>query len=86
MTTETLCKCPTCGGDAMMGWSGLELVANSGDETLATQYYKSVSLDVGAEDYKSALRKAIHEEYKVGRLTSNNKVYFLKLMDTTNLE
>jgi sensor domain CHASE-containing protein len=39
----------------MMGWSGLELVANSGDETLASKHYKSV----GIEAYKSALRKAI---------------------------
>ena len=38
------------------------------------------------EAYKSALRKAIHEEYKVRRLTSSAKAYFLKLMETTNPE
>ena len=32
-------KCPTCGAPAKMTWSGLDLVAESGDETLASKHY-----------------------------------------------
>lgn len=42
--TNRLCKCPTCGGDAVFSWSGLDLVANTGDETLASKTYESISL------------------------------------------
>lgn len=34
-------KCPTCGGDCTMSWSGLDLVSNTGDETLAQKHYKA---------------------------------------------
>lgn len=33
-------KCPTCGAPATFEWQGLELVAESGDETLASKVYK----------------------------------------------
>lgn len=33
-------KCPTCGAPANFEWSGLDLVAESGDETLASKSYK----------------------------------------------
>lgn len=33
-------KCPTCGAPAKMTWSGLDLVAESGDETLASKHYE----------------------------------------------
>jgi len=33
-------KCPTCGAPTEMKWSGLELVEQSGDETLASKFYK----------------------------------------------
>lgn len=33
-------KCPTCNAPAKMTWSGLELVANTGDETLAEKHYQ----------------------------------------------
>lgn len=32
-------QCPTCGTKCRIEWSGLDLVANSGDETLATKTY-----------------------------------------------
>lgn len=37
MKTE---KCPTCGAPAKMTWSGLDLVAETGDETLAQKHYE----------------------------------------------
>lgn len=33
-------KCPTCNAPAKMTWSGLDLVAESGDETLASKHYE----------------------------------------------
>lgn len=35
-------ECPTCGAASTMSWSGLELVENSGDETLASKHYKQI--------------------------------------------
>lgn len=31
--------CPTCGTECTTSWAGLDLVANTGDETLATKCY-----------------------------------------------
>ena len=33
-------KCPTCGAPSETQWYGLDLVAESGDETLASKGYK----------------------------------------------
>lgn len=35
-------KCPTCGGNVNVSWSGLELVQNTGDETLASKHYTTI--------------------------------------------
>jgi hypothetical protein len=40
---KTIQKCPTCGTDCHIEWSGLELVENTGDETLATKTYKPIN-------------------------------------------
>lgn len=40
--------CPTCSAPCKISWSGLELVANTGDESLASKHYhfdQSVSFD-----------------------------------------
>lgn len=46
-------KCPECGGPCTMEWSGLDLVANTGDETLASKYYTAII----PEKTNSELRK-----------------------------
>ena len=33
-------KCPTCNAPSKMTWSGLDLVAETGDETLASKHYE----------------------------------------------
>lgn len=33
-------KCPTCNAPSKMTWSGLDLVTESGDETLASKHYE----------------------------------------------
>lgn len=40
--TEGLAPCPECGSPCRIEWSGLELVENTGDETLATKHYRPV--------------------------------------------
>lgn len=49
--------CPECGGPCTMTWSGLELVENTGDETLATKHYHSKAPDMYAllKEAKEAL-------------------------------
>ena len=37
-------KCPCCGTQCEVKWYGLELVAESGDETLASKSYKPVEV------------------------------------------
>lgn len=35
-------KCPTCNAPVKMTWGGLDLVEQSGDETLATKHYEFI--------------------------------------------
>lgn len=56
-------ECPTCGAPSTMSWSGLELVENSGDETLAAKHYQhiqNVNIDIKnilAYGFKMFLKK-----------------------------
>jgi hypothetical protein len=42
-------KCPTCGTLCEVKWHGLDLVAESGDETLASKSYKPYELPTEEE-------------------------------------
>lgn len=46
MTTE---KCPTCGTECNIEWYGLELVENTGDETLASKSYTPLAIPLHRE-------------------------------------
>jgi hypothetical protein len=48
-------NCPNCGALCTISWSGLDLVENTGDETLATKNYHNVSNDLE----KSLLNKEL---------------------------
>lgn len=53
-------KCPTCGAPVTFEWQGLELVAESGDETLASKVYKYAQastppINDGVEDLRKTL-------------------------------
>ena len=48
--------CPECGAPCTLSWSGLDLVENTGDETLATKHYEFVYSDV--DKLKEALKQA----------------------------
>lgn len=39
MKDKQTTPCPTCGSPCTISWSGLDMVENSGDETLATKNY-----------------------------------------------
>jgi hypothetical protein len=44
--TANSVQCPECGTLCKIEFSGLDLVANTGDETLATKNYIPISLDL----------------------------------------
>lgn len=51
-------KCPECGGPCKMEWSGLDLVSNTGDETLASKHYISLAVSPKFEILVIALSMA----------------------------
>jgi hypothetical protein len=64
-------KCPTCGAPAKMTWSGLDLVAESGDETLASKHYEyqpngnnTVLVPSGPQEFKDTVSEALEETRK----------------------
>lgn len=68
-------QCPTCGTLCNITWSGIDLVENSGDETLATKVYTP---DGGAEELlasqSSELSKLREENERLWKLQMDEGV------------
>jgi hypothetical protein len=54
-------NCPTCRTECLAQWYGLELVENTGDETLASKGYEPSSLTKAAPNLLAACKAALFE-------------------------
>lgn len=74
-----LSTCPTCGAPAHITWSGLDLVAESGDETLAERHYEYATSRVQALEEELAHEKSVVRALKDAMINGTDlfdSIYF----------